>query len=101
MSAFATMRIRHLLVLLLVCALSQSVFAAAPRVFLLDGDRLEQSRKRIQQGDTALTPALQKLKHDADQAMALGPFSVMDKEVTPQSGDKHDYMSQAPYFWPN
>ena len=25
----------------------------------------------------------------------------MDKSVTPPSGDKHDYMSQAPYWWPD
>jgi hypothetical protein len=25
----------------------------------------------------------------------------MDKAVTPPSGDKHDYMSQAPYWWPH
>ena len=25
----------------------------------------------------------------------------MSKSVAPPSGDKHDYMSQAPYFWPN
>jgi hypothetical protein len=25
----------------------------------------------------------------------------MDKPVTPPSGDKHDYMSQAPYWWPD
>jgi hypothetical protein len=24
---------------------------------------------------------------------------VMDKEFTTVSGNKHDYMSQAPYFW--
>jgi len=33
--------------------------------------------------------------------MKEGPFSVMDKAVTPPSGDKHDYMSHAPYFWPD
>src|SRR5262249_16181055 len=33
--------------------------------------------------------------------MKEGPFSVLDKEKAPPSGDKHDYMSQAPYFWPN
>src|SRR5262249_14739907 len=38
---------------------------------------------------------------EADHAMTVGPFSVMDKSVTPPSGDKHDYMSQAPYFWPD
>jgi hypothetical protein len=26
---------------------------------------------------------------------------VTDKKAIPPSGDKHDYMSQAPYFWPN
>ncbi len=35
----------------------------------------------------------------ADKAMPEGPFSVMQKAVVPPSGDKHDYMSQAPYFW--
>src|SRR5438034_4836905 len=25
----------------------------------------------------------------------------VQKDATPTSGDKHDYMSQAPYFWPN
>src|SRR5207245_6572822 len=27
--------------------------------------------------------------------------SVGDKGAAPPSGDKHDYMSQAPYFWPD
>src|SRR5215217_6124516 len=29
----------------------------------------------------------------------MKPVSVMDKSYTPVSGSKHDYMSQAPYFW--
>ena len=28
-------------------------------------------------------------------------YSVMDKVQTPPSGDKHDYMSQGPYWWPD
>jgi hypothetical protein len=28
-------------------------------------------------------------------------MSVVNKPVTPPSGDKHDYMSQAPYWWPD
>ena len=35
----------------------------------------------------------------AGELLNTKPFSVMDKEFTPVSGDKHDYMSQAPYFW--
>jgi hypothetical protein len=31
----------------------------------------------------------------------MEPVSVVQKAVTPPSGDKHDYMSQAPYWWPD
>ena len=48
-----------------------------------------------------LKAALAKLEEDARKALSFGPVSVMDKGVTPPSGDKHDYMSQAPYWWPD
>jgi len=41
------------------------------------------------------------IRAEADHAMDVGPFSVMDKAQTPSSGDKHDFMSLAPYWWPN
>ncbi|MGH9599065.1 MAG: alginate lyase family protein [Terracidiphilus sp.] len=44
---------------------------------------------------------LDAVRFEADQAMRAGPFSVMDKKDTPPSGDKHDYMSLGPYWWPN
>jgi hypothetical protein len=37
----------------------------------------------------------------ADWAMNVGPYSVIDKQDVPPSGSKHDYMSLAPYWWPN
>ena len=49
----------------------------------------------------AQTTALAKLEREAQRALTSGPFSVVTKNVTPPSGDKHDYMSQAPYFWPD
>jgi hypothetical protein len=71
---------------------------AAPRVFLYDGAMLA----RIKAADTK-DPRRQEMVHAAvaaaDKAMHEGPFSVMQKAVMPPSGDKHDYMSQAPYFW--
>ena len=48
-----------------------------------------------------INPALTKLERDAQKALSAGPFSVVSKAVVPPSGDKHDYMSQAPYFWPD
>jgi hypothetical protein len=74
---------------------------AEPRVFRLDGRLLEEARRRVRAHDAALQPAVERLRADAWKALAAGPFSVVDKAATPPSGDKHDYMSQAPYFWPD
>jgi len=73
----------------------------APRVFLLDGQTLAETKRRINSGDKTFAAALAKLERDARRAMQQKSLSVVTKEVTPPSGDKHDYMSQAPYFWPN
>lgn len=73
----------------LIIALTTTV-TASPRVFILDLNKLA--------GDKA---GLAKLERDAQKALNAGPFSVVSKGVTPPSGDKHDYMSHAPYFWPD
>ena len=97
------MPVRHLFVLAVCaccCGLArpQTAHAALPRVVQLDASELAHIKTappsdadRRQLGE-AITVA-------ADKAMGEGPFSVMQKKVTPPSGDKHDYMSQAPYFW--
>ncbi|MCC5981436.1 MAG: alginate lyase family protein [Oceanicaulis sp.] len=38
---------------------------------------------------------------EADEAMARGPYSVVDKTTLPPSGDRHDYWHPAPYWHPN
>jgi hypothetical protein len=68
---------------------------------LRNGAHLAESRRRVRDGDPALAAAVAELTELADRALAAGPFSVVDKDVMPPSGDKHDYMSQAPYWWPN
>jgi len=59
--------------------------------------------KRVKQSldKPAYSIAYQALLHDADRALTKEPLSVMMKEKTPASGDKHDYMSQARYYWPD
>ena len=87
-----------------ITALAQAQIAskgAAPRVFLLDGAQLRENKARINSGDKTLEPAMLKLESDARKALEGGTFSVVTKTITPPSGDKHDYMSQAPYFWPD
>src|SRR5713101_3000441 len=71
------------------------------RVFLLDAKQLQLTRQRIQAGDKNVAPAWAQLEREARQALSAGPTSVISKETVPPSGDKHDYMSQAPYFWPD
>ena len=72
-----------------------------PRVWLLDAKQLEAARQRIREGDKSLAPAWARLEREAQTALKQGPFSIVNKDVVPPSGDKHDYMSQAPYFWPD
>lgn len=45
--------------------------------------------------------AYQELKSEADRLLDVQPLSVMMKDKTPGSGDKHDYMSLARYYWPD
>jgi hypothetical protein len=72
-----------------------------PKVFSIDSKNLEASKQKIKSGDPQTLAVYQRLVRDADKALTEGPFSVMNKKQVPTSGDKHDYMSLAPYFWPN
>ena len=70
----------------------------AGKLLLIDGAYLASVRGRVRSGDETLKAAVAALEDDAKKAVAMKPPSVMDKTVTPPSGDKHDYMSQAPYL---
>ena len=76
-----------------------SLAAVLPRTFLLDPVHLQIVRDRIRAGDKTFTAALNALERDAKDDLKAGPFSVMTKDKMPPSGDKHDFMSLAPYFW--
>jgi len=51
--------------------------------------------------DTSFRAVTAKLESDANIALKTQVVSIVTKQATPPSGDKHDYMSQAPYFWRN
>jgi hypothetical protein len=96
-------------IVILVCSLLNPVRAQninisgkkLPRVFCLNPVKLAKSKSRVISGDKSLRPAMELLRTEADEALRAGPFSVMDKNLTPPSGDKHDYMSFGPYWWPD
>ena len=93
------MTLEFALVLSLLAAVAHQP-QTAPHVFLMNAKFLQQER---QLGQSAGKPTefLQAARAEANKAMKVAPFSVMQKNATPPSGDKHDYMSLAPYFWPN
>ncbi len=84
-----------------VCALFLVLHLSAqvPPVLILDGNHLVQLKKKVQQKDKTTLSLVDSLKKQADGLLKMKPVSVMEKEFTPVSGNKHDYMSQAPYFW--
>jgi hypothetical protein len=51
--------------------------------------------------DPAHAEAWKRLFARADRALAGPTYSVVDKTRVPPSGDKHDYMSMGPYWWPD
>ena len=72
-------------------AASQSL----PRVFQLDAKVLAAQHAHPD-------PELLKLAQAAaNSALKVPPQTIVNKTKTPPSGDKHDYMSMARYWWPN
>jgi hypothetical protein len=68
---------------------------------MVDGAQVARVRDSLRRGEPQFREALGALEETADRALTAAPVSVMDKDATPASGDKHDYMSQAPYWWPD
>ncbi|MCX6142445.1 MAG: alginate lyase family protein [Ignavibacteriales bacterium] len=76
-----------------------SAQTGVPRVFLLDPPTLVKVRAACVADDALVRPALKRLVKDADKLLDENPVSVMEKPQFPPSGDKHDYMSLARYYW--
>lgn len=58
-------------------------------------------KQAIQKENPKYLPIYKKLLQSADKNLEKGPYSVMQKTRIPPSGDKHDYLSLAPYWWPD
>lgn len=71
-----------------------------PHTVVLDGTRLAVTRALVRAGLPGTHAELADLTKEANQFLNVGPWSVMDKPELPPSGDKHDYLSEAPYWWP-
>ncbi len=89
------------LVLMSCIAAKESTSPRKPQVFALDVKSLERNRVKVLSQEESLLPAYKQLIKEADKGLEFGPVSVIEKIHIPPSGDKHDYMSLAPYHWPD
>lgn len=94
------MKIVCLLQFLIICLIAVFPVVAqnqVPPTLVLDGEVLQKNRTLI---STQKKSAFKELINEADKILKTGKlYSVMNKVQIPPSGDKHDYMSQAPYWW--
>jgi hypothetical protein len=67
----------------------------------VDAAMMAAAKTAISKGDPVYKAALGMLVKRADASLTFKPVSVMDKKDVPPSGDKHDFMSLAPYWWPD
>ncbi|PSJ39126.1 alginate lyase [Sphingomonas deserti] len=76
----------------------QSAAFGGRRTFLIDGEALTAIKAAR---EPAVREAIADLTVRADRALARKAGSVVDKTRLPPSGDRHDYTSLAPYWWPD
>ena len=98
------MRLHHHFLLILVVLAAGGVSWAEkpePRYFTVKPSVMADVRIRFAAGDPSLKPAMKVLLKDAEKALKIRPPSVTEKPRPPVSGDKHDYMTAAPYYWPD
>ncbi|RAU82420.1 alginate lyase family protein [Pontibacter arcticus] len=74
---------------------------AIPETFILNGEQLLQNKLKVERGSLAHQVAVNELIFKADKILQKKPYTITDKALTPPSGSKNDYMSLAPYWWPN
>lgn len=93
----------------LVFATTCPLFSAAsaeqsPHSRVFHGARpggLEAARRGVAAGDPASRAVVERLVAEADDLLRVSPPSVTHKAHVAPSGDRHDYASLAPYYWPD
>lgn len=83
------------------CEEKENPATAIPDLLYADGTLMQQTQVHYQTGEEEVAALIGRLVTCADVMLELGPYSVMDKSIIPPSGDKHDYISQGPYWWPD
>ena len=64
-------------------------------------EQINAVKNEIQSNDKKILPFVEALKHQADQMITKGPWTITSVHASTPSGDPHDYYSEGPYWWPN
>jgi hypothetical protein len=75
--------------------------SAPPRTVFWDGAHLASLRAGQFESDSRYKELVKRLRKNARISRERGPYSVVDSPEVAPSGDKHDYVSYARYWWPN
>jgi hypothetical protein len=94
------------IVLIIVYTIVCSWVIAQPKLSKSDMVKMDlnimaSNKQKIAAKDPLACTAYKQLLKDADKALNYLPVTVMEKTALPPSGDKHDYMSIGPYWWPD
>lgn len=68
---------------------------------VVDYPALLERKAEMRRGDPNTSSSYRRLIERADRALQQEIVTVVQKKTVPPSGDKRDYMSQAPYWWPD
>lgn len=68
---------------------------------LIDAAAAARTRAATRSGEAWVRPAFDRLRADAEAALATAPFAVTQKPGRSPSRDPHDYASISTYSWPN
>ena len=69
--------------------------------FLISRDSLNKNKELIKENDELRTAALEVLLAKAQEILDREPLSVTSKEEIPKGASRNDYVSLAPYWWPD
>lgn len=90
-----------LLCLTLVARIEGAQPSVTPAVYGVPVQNLVFAKQQIAKGDASVAGAYANLITRANAALTAKTTSVMDKSAVAASGNKHDYFSYGPYWWPD
>ena len=91
---------KNLSLLVIICFCSRlGAESREPGIWRMD--HLQVIKEKIEKKEAGYLPAYESILKRAERHMDEKLYSVTYKKHTPPSGDKHDYMSMAPYLWPD